>query len=574
MNISNDIILGALKKIGRLPEEEIKKLADRCLVEPNVKLWDVLLANGLMAEKELAAVLSLELQIPFFNLAKYKIHSDMAKIITEKTARKYHLIPVSLLGKRLTVAMADPLNIFTIDDIAILTQTKVDYVISTEKDIQEATEKLYVNDRENMSAIMEEIGTSGESVEVVRQEDENEGAVISKESQAPIVKMVELFLREALKKRASDIHVEPFENRIRVRYRIDGQMQEAFVVPKKNQNVLLTRLKIMSKLDITENRLPQDGRFKIKFPEKEVDFRVSVLPTYFGSKVVMRILDKSVLSLGLDSLGLLPETVEVFNAAIAKPFGMILITGPTGSGKSTTLYSILNKLNTPERNLITIEDPIEYQVKGISQIQAHHEIGMDFANGLRAILRQSPDVVMVGEIRDGETADIAIKAALTGQVVLSTLHTNDAAGAVTRLMDMGVEPFLISSSVVMVAAQRLCRRVCPYCKEEIEIPSEVFRRMDVDIEMICPDHKNRQYLRGKGCEKCAKTGYRGRLSVVEVMPVDEAMMDMIVRRASSLEIKNYAISKGMSTLRVDALKKFCMGLTTLDEVIRVTSEDE
>ncbi len=573
MKISNEIVLSALKKNGKVPEE-LKKAQNICSQEANVKLWDALIQKGVIGEKELAAILSAELKIPFLNLARFKVNPELAKIIPEKTARKYQIVPVSIIGKRLTVAMADPLNILNIDDVAILTQTKVDYVMSTAKDITDAMEKLYVNERGQLGAIMEEIGSGGESVELIRQSEESETASVSQESQAPIVKMVDLFLREALKKRASDIHIEPFENRIRVRYRIDGHMQEAFIIPKKNQNVLLTRIKIMTKLDITENRIPQDGRFKIKFPEKEVDFRVSILPTYFGSKIVMRILDKTAISLGLESLGLLPETTKAFESAIAKPFGMILITGPTGSGKSTTLYSILSKLNTSDRNIITIEDPIEYQVRGITQIQARHEIGMDFASGLRAILRQSPDVVMVGEIRDGETADIAIKAALTGQLVLSTLHTNDSAGAVTRLIDMGVEPFLISSSVVLVAAQRLCRRICDFCKEKTEIPPEVFKRLDVDIDKIAPDAKARVFLKSNGCDKCAKTGFKGRLSIVEALTIDEEIRDMIVRRASSLEIKNYAVKKGMSTLRVDALKKFCMGLTTLDEVIRVTAEDQ
>ena len=573
MKILDNIILEALRKNKRVSEADIQKVLEKHEQDSKAKLWSLLTQNGLIGEKELASILSVELQIPFLNLSRYKINPELAGLIPEKFARKHQIVPVSRIGIQLTVAMADPLNIFAVDDISILTKSKIDCVISTEKDIQEALEKLYAT-QQSISSIAEEIGAFGEDIEVVKSgEDDGEGAVVSKESQVPMIKMVDLFLREALKKCASDIHIEPFENRIRVRYRIDGHMQEAFTIPKKNQSALLTRLKIMSKLDITENRIPQDGRFKIKFPEKEVDFRVSILPTYFGSKVVLRILDKSALSVGLENLGLLPETLDAFNAAVNKPFGMILITGPTGSGKSTTLYSILNKLNTSDRNVITIEDPIEYQVRGISQIQAKQEVGMDFASGLRAILRQSPDVVMVGEIRDGETADIAIKASLTGQLVLSTLHTNDAAGAVTRLVDMGVEPFLISSSVVLVAAQRLCRRICNFCKQKIDIPHDTFVKLGIDIDKIAPDPKARVFLHGKGCEKCAKTGYKGRMSIVETLVIDDDIRDMIVRRASSLEIKNYAVEHGMSTLRIDAFKKFCMGLTTLDEVIHVTAED-
>ena len=573
MKILDEIILTSLKKTGRVGEKDLKKALDQCATDPKLKLWGALVKNDFISEKELASMVSLELQIPFFNLSRYKITATLGKLIPEKFARKHQIVPVSRIGNRLTVAMADPMNIFAVDDISILTRCKIDCVIAAEKDIQEALDKLYATE-ESIATIAEEIGAVGEDVEIVkRDEDDGESGATSKETQVPMIKMVDLFLREALKKRASDIHIEPFENRIRVRYRIDGQMQEAFTIPKKNQSALLTRLKIMSKLDITENRVPQDGRFKVKFPEKEVDFRVSILPTYFGSKVVMRILDKSALSVGLESLGLLPETMDAFAAAVAKPFGMILVTGPTGSGKSTTLYSVLSKLNTPEKNIITIEDPIEYQVKGISQIQARPEIGMDFAGGLRAILRQSPDIVMVGEIRDGETADIAIKASLTGQLVLSTLHTNDAAGAVTRLVDMGVEPFLISSSLVMVAAQRLCRRICNFCKEKIDVPAATLKKMEVDLDTIGIDVSKRTFLRGKGCDKCAKTGYKGRMSVVEVLTIDDVLRDMVVARASSQEIKTYAVSRGMSTLRVDALKKFCLGMTTLDEVIQLTSED-
>lgn len=575
MKISNQIILDTVRKNKCIPDAEIQKALDQCDRDPNARLWLLFTQSGLIAEKELASLLSIELQMPFFNLSKYKINPDIAKLIPEKFSRKHLIVAVSRLGDILTVAMADPMNIFTVDDISIMTKSKVSCVISTEKDIRDAIDKIYMAEHESISAIAEEIGAAGEDVEVVKQKrEDSEEAALSKDSQAPIVKIVELALREALRKKASDIHIEPFENRIRVRYRIDGHLIEAFTVPKKNQNALLTRLKIMSKLDITENRVPQDGRFKVKFPETEVDFRVSVLPTCYGSKVVMRLLDKSALSVGLENLGLLPETLAEFNAAIAKPFGMILITGPTGSGKSTTLYSILNKLNTPDKNIITLEDPIEYQVKGISQIQAQPEIGMDFANGLRAIMRQSPDIVMLGEIRDGETADIAIKASLTGQLVLSTLHTNDAAGAVTRLMDMGIEPFLISSSVVIVAAQRLCRRICNFCREKIDIPDSVFDNLGIDINQLAPDSKARIFYKGKGCDKCGKTGYKGRLSIVETLTIDDPIRDMIVRRASAGEIKEYALSRGMSTLRIDAVKKCCLGSITLDEVIHTTSEDQ
>ena len=571
-NLSERVI-EVLKATKRITEADIQKALILYAGEGKGKLRDVLVNMGLISDVELTSLLSVELKIPFLNLAKYQIHPGIAKLIPEKVARKYQIIPISKIGNTITLAMADPFNIIAVDDISLITKSKIDCVISAEKDIQQALDKLYVGDTESMHAIVEEIGSTDE-VEVVKAEDSLEAVyTASQDSDAPIVKMVDLMLKEALKKKASDIHIEPYEKHVRVRYRIDGNLEETLSIPKKNQNAVLSRLKIMSRLDITENRVPQDGRFKIRLPDKEVDFRVSVLPVQFGNKVVMRILDKSALSIGLRHLGFSPETLSAFESAVEKPFGIILVTGPTGSGKSTTLYSILNQLNTPEKNIITVEDPIEYQVKGITQMQARPEVGLTFASGLRAILRQSPDIVMIGEIRDSETADIAIKASLTGQLVLSTLHTNDAAGAMTRLVDMKVEPFLIASSVILVAAQRLCRKICVVCKEKVDIPKEVFERMNIPIDKIV-DPKNRVFYRGKGCTKCGGTGYKGRMGVLETLVIDDTIRDMVTRRASAFEIKEYAVKHGMSTLREDALKKFCQGMTTLDEVIRITSEDE
>jgi type II secretory ATPase GspE/PulE/Tfp pilus assembly ATPase PilB-like protein len=411
---------------------------------------------------------------------------------------------------------------------------------------------------------------SVEDFEIIsdREMDDQEDMSADKGEQAPIIRMVNLVIKEALKQRASDIHIEPMEDVVRVRYRIDGVLQDVMNIPKANQNPVIIRIKIMSRLDITATRVPQDGRFKMKFKDTEVDFRVSLLPTTFGQKIVLRVLDKKNLSIGLDGLGFSKKSEEILQRGMLKPFGMLLVTGPTGSGKSTTLYSILNALNTVERHIITAEDPVEYLVDGLAQIEVRSNIGFTFASALRAILRQSPDIVMVGEIRDSETADIAIKSALTGQLVLSTLHTNDAAGALTRLVDMGVEPFLVASSLVMIVAQRLCRKICTHCKEEITIPKEVLDKLNTPIP------KGTKFFHGRGCEACRQTGYRGRLGVTEILDVDDMVRDMLLRGESSDAIKEYARKEqGMLTLWDDIGQKFILGETTLEEVYRVTSED-
>ncbi len=570
-------VLEALKESKRLTGADLEKALNLCSKEENAKLAEVLVRLGLVSEKEILPLVSHEVKIPFLNLAKYKVNRDLVKFVPEKIARKHRVVPISKIGNVLTLAVEDPFNVLAIDDVTISARCKVERVLSSPKDIEDALNRLYSAETQNITEIADAASSSNETVEFMKNEDDLSFAHTNLEtSEAPIVRMVDLLIREALKKRASDIHVEPFEKNVKVRFRVDGNLEEVLTIPKKNQNGVLTRIKIMSRLDITESRVPQDGRFKIRFHDKEVDFRVSVLPVHFGSKVVMRILDKSALSFGLDHLGFFPETLSNFKNAVKKPFGMILITGPTGSGKSTTLYSILSQLNTPEKNIITIEDPIEYQLKGITQIQVKPEIGLDFASGLRAILRQSPDIVMVGEIRDFETVDIAIKASLTGQLVFSTLHTNDSAGAITRLMDMGVEPFLIASSMILVAAQRLCRRTCPFCKEKVDIPKEVFDRLNISYEKLMAEVQKQKgaFFQGKGCAKCNHTGFLGRMGVLETFVMDDDIRNLVIRRASAFEIKDLALKKGMLTLREDALKKFAAGFTTLDEVINVTSGDQ
>jgi len=533
---------------------------------------EILIKEGIITQKDLMVLLSQELEIPPINLSRYKIGPEMIKLVPERIARRYNILPISKIGKTLTLVMSDPLNIFAIDDIKMITRYEIDVALATESDIKEAINNYYGQQTGEMTKVIEEAQKADGELEVVEKEDIDINRLTEESKRAPIVKMVGLILAEALKKRASDIHIEPGDRELKIRYRIDGRLQEAFTLPKKNQNAVLARIKIMSRLDITESRLPQDGRFKIKMDDREIDFRVSVLPVTYGGKVVLRSLDKGNLGVGLDKLGFLKENMALFKKALEKPYGMMLVTGPTGSGKSTTLYSILNKLNVPEKNLITIEDPVEYQVDGITQIQVKPEIGLTFASGLRGLLRQSPDIIMVGEIRDFETADIAIKASLTGQIVLSTLHTNDAAGAITRLVDMGVEPFLIASSLILVAAQRLCRRICPYCKEKTDIQKSVFERMGISAQ----DIKNmgaKGFYKGKGCARCGNTGYYGRMGTLEILFIDDEIRDMIIKRASSDRIKDYAVKHGMTTLRDNALRKFFNGDTTLEEVIRITTED-
>lgn len=531
------------------------------------QLSKILVEEKLISQKELMLLLGKQLNIPPINLTKYKVDPGVAQLIPERVARHYLVMPVSRIKNILSVAMVDPLNIFALDDIKALTRREVQTMLATKDDMLAAIEKYYGAKKLDMAEIVKraESAVGAEKAKEIGLADVAELTRASEE--APIIKLVDVIIDEALKKRASDIHLEPCIDRVRIRYRIDGILHEFFSVPKKIQNALLTRLKIMSTLDITQRRVPQDGRFKVKAEEKEIDFRVSVLPTAFGGKVVLRALDKSNLSIGLEKLGFLAGSLAAFKEAIAKPYGMILLTGPTGCGKSTTLYSILNQLNTTDKNLVTIEDPVEYQIERITQIQIKPEIGLTFASGLRSVLRQSPDVIMVGEIRDGETADIAIKAALTGELVLSTLHTNDAASAITRLIDMQVEPFLIASSVILIAAQRLCRKICPNCKEPYKVPQEVLDKLELQVE------KGTTFYHGRGCARCNHMGYRGRLGTLEVLAINDTIREMIIKGASSSQIKDYARKQGMKTLRENGLEKFVRGETTLEEVLRMTAEE-
>ncbi len=563
-------IIEILLKSNHLTKPQLEK-ALATHKQKGVPLRRVLVEQGIISEEALLSLLSEQLYIPTLDLAKYTFDPEVINLIPERTARLYKLIPLSRIGDILTVSLSDPLNIFALDDLRALTGCNIDTVLSPEEQILKAIDNQYHPELKDAQQILQEdswasLGLEKKDAEFIRQDAIELTSALEDSEKAPIVQLVNLVLTQALKQRASDIHVEPEHDYLRVRYRVDGSLHEVLKIPKTNQNAVLARLKIISNLDITENRIPQDGRFKVRCEGKEVDFRVSSLPTTFGQKFVLRALDKANLSIGLDKLGFNEKPLSVFKEAITKPFGMILVTGPTGSGKSTTLYSVLNQLNTAERNIITIEDPVEYQIEGITQIQVKPDIGLDFASGLRSLLRQSPDVILIGEIRDSETADIAIKAALTGQVVLSTLHTNDAISSITRLIDMGVEPFLVASSLVMLCAQRLCRKICLKCRKPIEIPREFLEKIGFKEKTV--------FYAAEGCKYCSNTGFYGRIAILEAIMIDDTIREMIMKKKSNDEIKNYAVEKcAMLTLRDDAFLKIKQELTTLEEVLRVTTEE-
>lgn len=568
MQTLKDNIIEILIQSKRLSLEQLEKALDLQRGK-HIPLRKVLVEQGIISEEDLLSLLSEQLYIPTLHLAKYKFDPEVTKLIPERIAKQYSVIPLSRMGNTLTVAISDPLNIFALDDLKTLTGLSIDTVLSPEDEILRAIDTQYHPDIKNIQDIVGEAASDvrldKESTELLKTDEIELTSAIRESAEPPIVKLVDLMLTQALKNRASDIHIEPEQDCLRIRYRIDGSLHDAFRIPKINQNAILARVKIISTLDITESRMPQDGRFKVRFEGKEVDFRVSGLPTTFGQKFVLRLLDKANLSIGLDKLGFSEQPLSIFKEAVAKPFGMILVTGPTGSGKSTTLYSVLNQLNSPERNIITIEDPVEYQVEGITQIQVKPEIGLDFASGLRSLLRQSPDVIMIGEIRDSETADIAIKASLTGQLVLSTLHTNDAVSSITRIIDMGVEPFLVASSLIMLCAQRLCRKICLKCRKPIDIPADFLKEIGFKEKTI--------FYTAPGCKYCNNTGFFGRIAILEAVMIDDCLREMIIKRKSLDEIKQYAQGQGMRTLRDDAFLKVKQELTTLDEALRITTEE-
>lgn len=530
-------------------------------------VFHILMEEKTAPEEVVMDFLGESLNIPTLHLHNLQVDPEVLQVLSKKFIDQHKVLPIARAGKLITIATSDPFKLRIFDDIKTISGCDVNLVLVQPSKLAEAMAG-YQAETKNFSEFVE--GKEEESVELVQDwETKEDGAVVQANmDDAPVIKMVNFILEKAIQSRASDIHFEPYEKEFRIRYRIDGVLKESFSHSLELYSALVARTKIISQLDITEKRIPQDGRFRLALKERQIDFRVSVLPTYFGEKMVLRVLDRSGIKSGLDKLGFTAKPTAVLAEAIKRPYGMILVTGPTGSGKSTTLYSILNSLNTPQKNLMTVEDPVEYQVEGITQTQVQSEIGLTFASGLRALLRQSPDIVLVGEIRDAETADIAVKAALTGHLVFSTLHTNSAAGAMTRLMDMEVEPFLIASSVVCVAAQRLLRRICPHCKEPITIPPEVLRRFkisDGEMKKITP-------FKGKGCSKCNQTGYFGRLGTSEVLMMDSAIRNLVIEKKSSNVIHQTAVEKGMETLAENALGLFKSGATTLEEVLRVTNQ--
>jgi len=524
---------------------------------------------GFLKEEDLAAFLSRQYGVPSINLSEFEIDESVIKLVPAEVVQKYQLIPINRAGSTLIVAMADPSNIFAIDDIKFMTGYNVEIVVSAENSIKSAIDKYY-----DQSASFDDVMGDLDDIdlEVIDDVDEIDTGELERASEdAPVVKLVNLILTDAIKKGASDIHVEPYEKSFRVRYRIDGVLHEVMKPPLKLKNALTSRIKIMSEMDISERRLPQDGRIKIKLPGgKDMDYRVSCLPTLFGEKIVLRLLDKSNLQLDMTKLGYEEQSLKWFKEQIHKPFGMVLVTGPTGSGKTVSLYSALSELNTPSENISTAEDPVEFNFAGINQCQMHEEIGLNFATALRSFLRQDPDIIMIGEIRDFETAEIGVKAALTGHLVLSTLHTNDCPSTVNRLLNMGIEPFLVASAVNLITGQRLGRRLCQECQVPEDIPKETLIQAGVPEDQV--DSFNS--YKGEGCVKCNDTGYKGRVGFYQVMPMFEELRELILAGANTAELKRESMRLGVKTMRQAALTKMDERITSFEETLRCTIADD
>ena len=559
-----------LVKEGLINQEQLQRaLADQ--KGSNEKLGSILVRLDIINDDQLIDFLSKQYGIPSITLSQLDVDVEVVKLVPAQIARKYEVLPIKRAGNQLTLAMADPTNVFAVDDVGFMTNLQVVPVVASQGAIRKAIDRLYEAQTGGLAEVISEMDATVGDVEVVEGEDEQwaKADIFElKESadEAPVVRLVNMILVDAIRRGASDIHLEPYEKVFRVRFRIDGVLHEIMTPPKRLEAALTSRVKIMSTLDIAERRLPQDGRIKLRYSQREIDFRVSTLPTIFGEKTVMRILDKDALQLDLAMLGFDAWSLEQFNHAIHQPYGMILITGPTGSGKTTTLYSAIHTINSPDVNIMTAEDPVEYNLKGVNQVQVNEGIGRTFAAALRSFLRQDPDIILVGETRDLETAQIGIRAALTGHLVLTTLHTNDCPSTVARLLDMGIPPFLVSSALTLILAQRLGRKICKDCKQPY----------DADEESLVPyGHVPQglgrvQFYKGKGCHACSFTGMKGRVAIYEVMPISEELREMMLRNAPTAEIRDMALAQGMKTLRQNALQKVLDGVTTVEEVLRVT----
>ena len=538
------------------------------------RVGEHLVGLGFVSEEDVLDCLSQQYGVPSINLRHFDIDESIIRLIPADVARKYQFTPVSKTGATLTVAMSDPTNVFAMDDITFITGYRVEPVVASEEALREAIDKYFGTTHAiELKRVMDDLSTVDEtSLEILEDEEELDVADLEASAdEAPVVRLVNLILTDALKRAASDIHIEPYEKSFRVRFRVDGVLYEIMNPPMKLKDAITSRIKILAKLDIAEKRLPQDGRIKLKMKfqgkPKELDYRVSTLPTLHGEKIVLRLLDKENLMLDMTKLGFEKASLKWFEEAIFSPYGMVLVTGPTGSGKTNTLYSAISRINTPETNIMTAEDPAEFQLMGINQVQMKESIGLNFASALRSFLRQDPNIVLVGEIRDFETAEIAIKAALTGHLVLSTLHTNDAPSTINRLMNMGIEPFLVATSVNLIVAQRLIRRICQNCKEPEDVPVQAL----LNVGFLEAEAPNIQLFKGRGCETCNQRGYKGRVGLYEVMKVSDDIRELILSGASAIELRRRAMEDGMVSLRESGLQKIRDGVTTIEEVVRETT---
>jgi type IV pilus assembly protein PilB len=567
-------IADALVEDGLLFRTQVEELMEQQRKE-GTRLLKIIIDKSYVTEQDMAVSMGRVLNTPPMNLARMGIATEVADLLPRDICLNHKVVPVSRLENKLFLAMADPLNVLAIDDVRRITKMEVAPMIASEKSIIDKLHHLDTGKAGTMEDIIQDAAkkaeddASADSLETVKEtiEEVNLDRLAISVEEGPVIKLANLILIQAIKERASDIHVEPFEKMVRLRYRIDGVLIDKTPPPKNLQVALISRLKIMSSLDIAERRLPQDGRMRVKVAGRDFDLRVSLLPTVHGEKCVLRVLDKSNLAASMEKIGMDADTFRRFRAAIDAPHGLILVTGPTGSGKTTTLYSALNELNNPEYNIVTVEDPVEFQVPGINQVPVRKEIGLSFGNALRSILRQDPDIIMIGEIRDTETAEIAVEAALTGHQVLSTMHCNDAAGAIARMDDMGIAPFLISSSVILSCAQRLVRRICPACKEPVTYPATMFRDLHIPPNYF----ENASIFRGRGCDRCNNSGYAGRTAILEAMTVTDEIRKVIIARGSAMEISKIAINQGMRTLRAAAMEKVREGVSTLEQTLVVTA---